>query len=160
MSEEMANSHMLVLVDIFKSFSFSPGTYYHQIYSPVTESSFKSRRLPNSQVNVSCTFSGVFPLPNVKLTWGKFDLFADKMTAEVNPYSECYEVTIHKVLEHQELPSQTKFGCEIEIPGTDYFVRYYSLVQSITQYHGVYSSNNSLYFRGLILIKGGGIKSF
>ena len=73
MSEEMANSHMLV-------------------YSPVTESSFKSRRLPNSQVNVSCTFSGVFPLPNVKLTWGKFDLFADKMTAEANPYSECYEV--------------------------------------------------------------------
>ena len=37
-------------------------------------------------------FSGVFPLPNVKLTWGKFDLFADKMTAEVNPHSECYEV--------------------------------------------------------------------
>ena len=104
MSEEMANAHMLV-------------------YSPVTESSFKSRRLPNSKVNVSCTFSGVFPLPNVKLTWGKFDLFADKMTAEVNPYSECYEVTIHKVLEHHELPSETKFGCEIEIPGTDYFVR-------------------------------------
>ena len=71
--------------------------------------------------HLSCP--GVFPLPNVKLTWGKFDLFADKMTAEVNPYSECYEVTIHKVLEHQELPSETKFGCEIEIPGTDYFVR-------------------------------------
>ena len=124
MSEEMANSHMLV-------------------YSPVTESSFKSRRLPNSQVNVSCSFSGVFPLPNVKLTWGKFDLFADKMTAEVNPHSECYEVTtghrqgcyqgcyqgclqvtIHKVLEHQQLPSETTLGCEIEIPGTDYFVRY------------------------------------
>ena len=87
--------------------------------------------------------AGVFPLPNVKLTWGNFDLFADKMTAEVNPHSECYEVTtahrqgcyqgcyqgclqvtIHKVLEHQQLPSETTFGCEIEIPGTDYFVRY------------------------------------
>ena len=33
------------------------------------------------------------------------------------------QVTIHKVLEHQELPSETTFGCEIEIPGTDYFVR-------------------------------------
>ena len=54
------------------------------------------------------SWSGVFPLPNVKLTWGQFDLFADKMTAEVNPYSECYEVTIHKVLEHQELPAETK----------------------------------------------------
>ena len=39
MSEEMANAHMLV-------------------YSPVTESSFKSRRLPNSKVNVTCSFSG------------------------------------------------------------------------------------------------------
>ena len=43
-----------------------------------------------------CT--GVFPLPNVKLTWGKFDLFADKMTAEVNPNSECYEVKIFTTL--------------------------------------------------------------
>ena len=35
----MANSHMLV-------------------YSPVTESSFMSRRLPDAKVNVSCSFSG------------------------------------------------------------------------------------------------------
>ena len=104
MSEEMANAHMLV-------------------YSPVTESSFASRRLPDSKVNVTCKFSGVFPLPNVKLTWGAFDLFADRMTAEVNPNSECYEVTIHKVLAHHELPAETTFGCEIEIPGTEYFVR-------------------------------------
>ena len=104
MSEEMANAHMLV-------------------YSPVTESSFASRRLDDSKVNVTCKFSGVFPLPNVKLTWGAFDLFADRMTAEVNPNSECYEVTIHKVLAHQELPAETTFGCEIEIPGTEYFVR-------------------------------------
>ena len=49
------------------------------------------------QVNVTCKFSGVFPLPSVKLTWGSFDLFADKMTAHINPSSSCYEVTIHKV---------------------------------------------------------------
>ena len=69
---------------------------------------------------------------------GQFDLFADRMTAEVNPHSECYEVTIHKVrqlvgkrdktrtlqvLAHHELPAETTFGCEIEIPGTEYFVR-------------------------------------
>ena len=39
-------------------------------------------------------------------------------------YQGCLQVTIHKVLEHQQLPSETTFGCEIEIPGTDYFVRY------------------------------------
>ena len=51
----------------------------------------------SKQVNVTCKFSGVFPLPSVKLTWGSFDLFADKMTAHINPSSSCYEVTIHKV---------------------------------------------------------------
>ena len=46
------------------------------------------------EANIQCLAAvGVFPLPNVKLTWGNFDLFADKMTAEVNPHSECYEVT-------------------------------------------------------------------
>ena len=119
MSEEMANSHMLVrrhvTRGIFPQLSDVSHYYLPQVYSPVTESSFKSRRLPDAKVNVTCTFSGftvdikqkkiieanihclaavgVFPLPNVKLTWGNFDLFADKMTAEVNPHSECYEVT-------------------------------------------------------------------
>ena len=40
--------------------------------------------------------------------------------------SSCYEVTILQVLAHTELPSETTFGCEIFIPGTEYFVRYYS----------------------------------
>ena len=54
------------------------------------------------QVNVTCKFSGVFPLPSVKLTWGSFDLFADRMTADINPTSSCYEVTIHKVPHHHQ----------------------------------------------------------
>lgn len=58
---------------------------------------FKVKPGESKQVNVTCKFSGVFPLPSVKLTWGSFDLFADKMTATVNPSSSCYEVTIHKV---------------------------------------------------------------
>ena len=49
MSEEMANAHMLV-------------------YSPVTESSFKSRRLPNSKVNVTCSFSGQYQQSRISLT--------------------------------------------------------------------------------------------
>ena len=43
---------------------------------------------------VEVVIAGVFPLPSVKLTWGQFDLFADKMTAEVNPHSECYEARL------------------------------------------------------------------
>ena len=96
MSETVAKAHMLV-------------------FSPVTESSFSQQRLPGSkvflhhkvfkvktgeskQVTVTCKFSGVFPLSSVKLlTWGSFDLFADKMTGHINLSSSCYEVTIHEV---------------------------------------------------------------
>ena len=32
-------------------------------------------------------------------------------------------MVIHKVLEHEELPAETVFGCELSIPGTTYVVR-------------------------------------
>ena len=54
MSEEMANSHMLVRRHVTRVSHY----YLPQVYSPVTESSFKSRRLPDAKVNVTCTFSG------------------------------------------------------------------------------------------------------
>ena len=91
------------------------------VYSPVLESSFVQRRLAGSKVNISCKYTGVFPLPTVKLSWGMFELFEDHM--EVNPLEDSYEVVIHKVLEHEELPAETVFGCELSIPGTTYVVR-------------------------------------
>ena len=91
------------------------------VYSPVAESTFVQKRLPGSKVNVSCKYTGVFPLPTVKLSWGMFELFEDHM--QVNPLADSYEVVIHKVLEHEELPAETVFGCELSIPGTTYAVR-------------------------------------
>jgi hypothetical protein len=91
------------------------------VYSPVLESTFLQRRLPGSKVNISCKYTGVFPLPTVKLSWGMFELFEDHM--QVNPLEDSYEVVIHKVLEHEELPAETVFGCELSIPGTPYMVR-------------------------------------
>ena len=91
------------------------------VYSPVLESSFVQRRLAGSKVNISCKYTGVFPLPTVKLSWGMFELFEDHM--QVNPLEDSYEVIIHKVLEHEELPAETVFGCELSIPGTTYVVR-------------------------------------
>ena len=91
------------------------------VYSPVQETQFSQKRLPGSKVNVSCMISGVFPLPTAKLTWGAFELFEDH--TEVTHQDESYMVTIHKVLEHEELPTETVFGCEVYIPGTEYYVR-------------------------------------
>ena len=91
------------------------------VYSPVMETQFTQKRLPGSKVNISCRISGVFPLPVTKLTWGVFELFEDHIV--VNHLEQSYEVIIHKVLEHEELPAETVFGCEVSIPGTEYYVR-------------------------------------
>ena len=91
------------------------------VYSPIMETQFTQKRLPGSKVNISCKISGVFPMPVTKLTWGVFELFEDH--TNVNHLEGSYEIVIHKVLEHEELPAETVFGCEVTIPGTEYYVR-------------------------------------
>ena len=91
------------------------------VYSPIMETQFTQKRLPGNKVNISCRISGVFPLPVTKLTWGVFELFEDGVL--VNHQEDNYEVIIHKVLEHEELPAETVFGCEVTLPGTEYYVR-------------------------------------
>ena len=91
------------------------------VYSPVMETQFTQTRKPGSKVNISCRVSGVFPLPVVKLTWGAFELFEDNTAVE--HLTDSYEVVVHKVLEHEELPAETVFGCEVTVPGTEYYVR-------------------------------------
>ena len=91
------------------------------VYAPATSSSFRQQRVGGSKVNISCEFSGLFPVPDIKLTWGSFALFEDSLV--ITPHKESYDVLIHKTLEHSELPSETVFGCELSIPGTEYLVR-------------------------------------
>ena len=91
------------------------------VYSPIMETQFTQKRLPGSRVNISCKIAGVFPLPVTKLTWGVFELLEDQ--TNINHLEDSYEIVIHKVLEHEELPAETVFGCEAAIPGTEYYVR-------------------------------------
>ena len=93
------------------------------VYSPIRETEFSQKRLPGSKVNISCRISGVFPLPVTKLTWGVFELFEDGILVNHLEEEGGYEVIIHKVLEHEELPAETVFGCEVTLPGTEYYVR-------------------------------------
>ena len=91
------------------------------VYSPAVFSEFKQKRMEGSKVNISCTFEGVYPVPSVKLTWGDFELIEDAVS--ITPREGSYDVLIHKTLEHEELPAETIFGCEISLPDTEYFVR-------------------------------------
>ncbi len=49
----------------------------------------------------------------------------DDSDLSVTPLSESgtYTVRAHRVVHHETLPSETIFGCELSIPGTDYVVR-------------------------------------
>ena len=91
------------------------------VYAPAASTVFRQAREEGNRVNISCSFTGIFPLPSLKLTWGRFELFEDALM--VVPNGGAYDVTIHKTLEHEELPAETVFGCELYIPGTEYFVR-------------------------------------
>ena len=91
------------------------------VYSPAVFSEFRQKRMEGSKVNISCSFEGVYPLPSVKLTWGDFELIEDGVA--VTPREGSYDVMIHKTLEHEELPAETVFGCEISLPDTEYFLR-------------------------------------
>ena len=91
------------------------------VYFPAVFSEFKQKRMEGSKVNISCSFEGVYPVPSVKLTWGAFELLEDDVI--ITPQDGSYDVTIHKTLEHEELPSETIFGCETSLPDTEYFVR-------------------------------------
>ena len=91
------------------------------VYSPVDEMEFIQRTVPESHVNVTCHVTGIYPLPNVKLTFGEYDLVQDHMEVTLNTFS--YDVTIYKVVERASILQGGLFGCEASVPGTAYHVR-------------------------------------
>ena len=91
------------------------------VYSPAVSTEFRQKKVEGKRVNISCSFEGLYPAPEVKLTWGTFELIEDAVV--ITPRDGSYDVTIHKTLEHAELPAETVFGCEAVIPGTQYFLR-------------------------------------
>jgi len=91
------------------------------VYSPAVATEFRQKKVGKSQVNISCSFEGLYPAPTVSLTWGTFQLIEDAVM--ITPREGSYDVIIHKTLEHEELPAETVFGCEVTIPGTEYYLR-------------------------------------
>ena len=33
---------------------------------------------------------------------------------------DTFDIVVHRVVDHSEIPQHTKFGCELTIPGTEY----------------------------------------
>lgn len=98
------------------------------IYAPASSISFQQDRFRSGkEVNISCSVEGIYPLPQIKLTWGPYQL--DDSEASVTPHEEegTFNIVVHRVISHDDLPSETLLGCELSIPGTNYLVREESL---------------------------------
>ena len=65
--------------------------------------------------------SGIYPLPNVKLTFGDYDLVQDHIEVILNTFS--YDVFIYKEVRRESILQGAVFGCEASVPGTPYLVR-------------------------------------
>jgi len=95
------------------------------VYSPATSVKFEQERLPTGhQVNVSCSAKNIYPQPRIKLTWGLFELDDTNIVEESDPNSQSgYDIVVHRLVDHSDLPPETVFGCVLSIPGTTYEIK-------------------------------------
>ena len=87
-------------------------------------------------MNVSCLARGIYPLPQVRLTLGGFDLVqvgggvvvgdynnVEQDNTEILVQQLSYDVAIFKLVPTEILSSGRVFGCEVRLPGTSYLAR-------------------------------------
>ena len=65
------------------------------VYSSPVETQFTQRRLSNSRLNISCQFTGVYPVPDVRLFLGSVHLVEDGR--QVQGVHQGYTVAVWKV---------------------------------------------------------------
>eukprot|EP00096_Caligus_rogercresseyi_P012667 TRINITY_DN5385_c0_g1_i1.p1 TRINITY_DN5385_c0_g1~~TRINITY_DN5385_c0_g1_i1.p1 ORF type:complete len:276 (+),score=48.18 TRINITY_DN5385_c0_g1_i1:295-1122(+) len=93
------------------------------IYSPASSVIFEQDRSRNgNQVNITCHATGIFPQPQIKLTWGSYQ-FDDSNALVTQSEEGHYDIIVHRLVDHTDIPSRTTFGCILTIPGIDYEVR-------------------------------------
>jgi len=99
------------------------------VYSPATSVTFQQERLPTGhQVNVSCSAKNIYPQPRIKLTWGLFEFDDSEAIVEESERTSTnsqtgYDIVVHRLVDHSDLPPETVFGCVLTIPGTTYEIR-------------------------------------
>jgi len=89
--------------------------------------------------DVSCSAKNIFPQPRIKLTWGLFEFDDSEAIVEESIDSNSqsgYDIVVHRLVDHSDLPPETVFGCVLTIPGTSYEIREESIYR---HYSGRYS---------------------
>ena len=88
------------------------------VYSPATSSQYSQARLPGDKINLSCQFSGVYPVPVVRIARGRTQLLEDGRQVDRDHHH--YSVQVWKVFSLQE--EKMGLGCSMTLPGTGYGV--------------------------------------
>ena len=155
----MAKAHMLVFSPVTES-SFSqqrlPGSKVGQIelFLRQLELLQKRCRWTSHASSPGCSLFPVWSSPGAVLTslrtrWPRtstpaalvmrspFTRWAILKCVTKVVWKAVFYFSVSQVLAHTELPSETTFGCEIYIPGTEYFVRYHCALSK--RKHGIFS---------------------
>jgi len=130
-----------------------------KLITPAKEVIFRQDPLPNGdQVNVSCAATGIFPQPQIKLLRGSYQLDDSEASVTTSRSGEVeendtntidtFDIVVHRVVDHSEIPQQTKFGCELTIPGTEYKeIEVSAYKHRGGRYHAAYESSSTTSYR-------------
>lgn len=128
------------------------------LVTPAKKVIFRQDPLPNGdQVNISCAATGIFPQPQIKLLRGSYQLDDSEASVttsstgeedENNNTIDTFDIVVHRVVDHSEIPQQTTFGCELTIPGTEYHHKEQSPYKHRGgRYHAAYESSSATSYR-------------
>uniref|UniRef100_A0A2S2Q2N4 Ig-like domain-containing protein n=1 Tax=Sipha flava TaxID=143950 RepID=A0A2S2Q2N4_9HEMI len=98
------------------------------VYAPGQHMHMKRTKTENQEmVNISCTVSRVFPMPNMqlyKLNTNGTENRNSTLPIDILDYQNdgAYDVTVSSLFSESELPSRTIFFCKLIIPNTPYSI--------------------------------------
>jgi len=97
------------------------------VYAPPRNIDIFYTRADSRTLNLTCMARGVFPKPDLRLSWGnnlleyRFD--RGETTTMTLERDGLFDVSVHKILVEADLQPETTFQCLLAIPGTSFSVK-------------------------------------
>jgi len=89
------------------------------VYAPPRNIEIFYTRADSRTLNLTCMARGVFPKPDLRLSWGnRFD--RGETTTMTLERDGLFDVSVHKILVEADLQPETIFQCLLAIPGTSF----------------------------------------
>nr|XP_040569180.1 uncharacterized protein LOC121118656 [Lepeophtheirus salmonis] len=93
------------------------------VYSPAQDLKLYYTKPDSRRINLTCKATGVYPKPEVSLTWGPLANQRGETTTLTVERDGLFDISVHKILLEEKLKPETVFGCILSIPDTSYTVK-------------------------------------